>query len=232
MSTSRNAFAVVGLTTVLTFSVATTTCAQQNQIFSGDVPVVADISYQQYVNNVLVTSINETNVPSTLSFTAGFVGFQGVLMLDLESNVPVPFELNTNLAMIFWTDGIPGISADNLTATVDYNTEYGGYAGTLNLVDPTGEFIGPNGDGSISGVRVTGGFSEFSASPEGTSSNNGAIEFQTVVPEPSSIVLLVSGLVLIAAVAFTRACQVRRLQIQLPWANRKRGAARRMLHVN
>ena len=33
MSTSRNAFAVVGLTTVLTFSVATTTCAQQNQIF-------------------------------------------------------------------------------------------------------------------------------------------------------------------------------------------------------
>jgi hypothetical protein len=114
MSTFRNAFAVGAVTTVLIFSVATTTCAQQ--VFSGDVPVVADISYHQYVNNVLVSSIMEANVPSTLSFTAGFIpqggGVQSVFVMDLECNVPMPYVLNTNLAMIYWADGIPGISAD------------------------------------------------------------------------------------------------------------------------
>jgi hypothetical protein len=92
MSTSRNPFAVVAVTTVLIFSVASTTCAQQ--IVTGDVPVVADIFYQQYVNFNVVSTIMETNVPATLSFTVGFIPQMGsVLVMDLESNIPPPYVL-------------------------------------------------------------------------------------------------------------------------------------------
>jgi hypothetical protein len=90
---------------------------------------------------------------------------------------------------------------------VPYNsTEYGGYSANFKLVDPTGEFIGPNGNGDPSGVHISVSLFTYSGNPYGTSGEMLSVQFQStgVVPEPPSTVLAAFGAILISAIVFGR----------------------------
>jgi hypothetical protein len=87
-------------------------------------------------------------------------------------------------------------------------------ASQLNTLDPSGELIGPNGDGDTSDVKINTYKIYESISELGDGSIVTA-QFQTVA-EPSSIVLAASGALLISTVAFGTSCPGRHLQSRLP----------------
>jgi hypothetical protein len=178
---------------------------------------LADIEIQQFVQGQQVGVTDYSNVPSTLNFiiTATPTSsdpLAGTLQFSLTNSI---FSLNTNtlpdlfsaqyvdkIASI--TDGIPGQSADvafgAVTAFVYHLwalTDTG-----VTLVDPTGEFIGPNGDGDPSNVHVNAQYTYEMLDFEDTSQII-TTSFMTV-PEPSSIVMAASGALLVLAVVLCK----------------------------
>jgi hypothetical protein len=96
------------------------------------------------------------------------------------------------------TDGIPGQSADNISASMDIITYHAPeYGASFFLTDPSGEFIGPNGNGNPSDVSVTADIYYLFANVYGATESV-FIEFHTI-PEPSSIVMATSAALLILA---------------------------------
>jgi hypothetical protein len=73
------------------------------------------------------------------------------------------------------------------------------------LFDPSGEFIGPNGDGDPSHVQISAKYTYGHENAKATGENVTAQFTNTPVPEPSSIVLATFAALLDLAVAFRHA---------------------------
>jgi hypothetical protein len=76
---------------------------------------------------------------------------------------------------------------------------------SLSLFDPSGEFIGPNGDGDPSHVQISAKYTYGHENAKATGENVTAQFTNTPVPEPSSIVLATFAALLDLAVAFRHA---------------------------
>jgi hypothetical protein len=71
--------------------------------------------------------------------------------LSTDTNNPPAIQFSHKT---FIADGIPGESTDHaFRALQAYNTRYY-QAPQLNLLDPSGEFIGPNGDGDPNDIHI------------------------------------------------------------------------------
>ena len=128
-----------------------------------------------------------------------------------SSQIPPPMPTYTTSI----TDGIPGQSADTALGMISASGYHQyGLDATMNLIDPSGEFIGPNGDGGPSNVQINMHYLYEVENLIGPVQSV-IVQFETI-PEPSSIVLLASGALLISTVAFARARRARRLQSHLP----------------
>jgi hypothetical protein len=79
-------------------------------VVSGEWYGLANINVQEYVDNTLVTSIMEANVPSTITFSLATTPPVDAMLFVIDNSVfPVVF-LEPALTSII--DGIPGVSAD------------------------------------------------------------------------------------------------------------------------
>jgi hypothetical protein len=175
-----------------------------------------DIAIQQVVNGVNVGDPTDYfRVPTTLSFSV--TTDEGYALPNLSvGNSLYSFSVSSFLAfdnLISVIDGVPGQSADVVNWTVDvfpyhqFNLNGGFY-----LTDPSGEFIGPNGDGSPNDVSIQFAYTYFQVSDLNAP---GAPAFEdsgfmvkasvSTVPEPSSIVMAVSAALLILAWPILRA---------------------------
>jgi hypothetical protein len=190
---------------------------------------VADIEVQQFVHGQQVgPTVTYQGVASTLNFTitTGTAPFSGTFEFSLANSV---FSLDTNMLpglppfeylafgsfVASITDGIPGQSADAALGSVFVFVEHlWSLNAGVRLVDPTGEFIGPNGDGDTSNVQIN---AEYIYQMFDTQDNGQTIttSFMTV-PEPSSIVLTASGSLLVLAVALVRAHRVCQSELAHP----------------
>jgi hypothetical protein len=205
----------IGWLAVLALALGTSTQAGS---VTGTFQGVADIEVQQFVVGQQVgPTASYQNMPATLDFTitAGPSPGNGTLAFNFESAVT---SLNTatlpllslswpTYSIAFITDGIPGQSSDSASAGMDSSVYHAWWlqAG-VSLTDPTGEYIGPNGNGDPSGVTVTASYIYQPWNFEDTGQTY-TVSF-TTVPEPSSIVLAASGSLLVLAVALVRARRV------------------------
>jgi hypothetical protein len=174
-----------------------------------------DIEIQTFVDGAPVSYVTYSQVPSTINFflsndslnpdnnNVQFSISNAVYSFNTDTVPQVPRD-GYNLPVI--TDGIPGQSADSAYGNIHAFLYHAfmldaGFA----LVDPSGEFIGPNGDGDPSNVKINASY----VYSNGGNGGNGQIvtaSFQTAsIPEPSSIVLAASGATVILALAFQRA---------------------------
>jgi hypothetical protein len=152
-------------------------------------------------------------VPSTLGFDMIYdsssplsdyfaFGISNSVYTFDSGQIPPAMQMPTYTTSI--TDGIPGQSADSALGMISafgYHQYY--LDATMNLIDPSGEFIGPNGDGDPSNVQINMHYLyevENTMGPVQTV----IVQFETI-PEPSSMVLMASGTLLALAVAFGRA---------------------------
>ena len=108
-----------------------------------------------------------TYVPATLSVSFGivnnpfpigreqYVNFISISDPDYSRSIRPGYD-GPNDSTVNITDGIPGTSADTAFASTDvYINRYDQtIPATVNLTDPTGEYIGPNGDGDPSQVTI------------------------------------------------------------------------------
>ena len=142
------------------------------------------------------------SVPATLNFTLtadGAPSSPDYLALNITNSV---YSLNTATIVtdprfIFFlltsiTDGIPGQSADFADGIME-SFEYHAFflSADFDLIDPSGEFIGPNGDGDPSNVSIV---ADITYTIENASGNVETVfvSFHTV-PEPTSLMLAASG---------------------------------------
>lgn len=172
---------------------------------------IADIEVQQYVLGKQVgPTVDYKGVVSTLNFTitANSQIGNGPFQFDLTNNIfsldstnPDPIYRispeNPLFLITFITDGIPGQSSDLASGSINTSIYHLWYleAG-VSLTDPTGEYIG-NGD--TSNVLVTANYiyQPFDSNDTGQTYT---VSFTNSVPEPSSIVLWVTGLLIIWSV--------------------------------
>jgi hypothetical protein len=156
------------------------------------------------------------SVPATLDFTLTANGppnapeylalsiANSIYSLGTSSIATNP--LNTVFLFTSITDGIPGQSADSAGGYLD-SFEYHAYAlsADFSLFDPSGQFIGPNGNGDPSNVSIV---ADITYAKENAFGNVETVfvSFQTV-PEPTSLVLVASGALSILAFALARARQ-------------------------
>ena len=190
---------IVALSVVPMVSIETTTHAGS---MSGTFQGVADIYVQQYVDNTLVTSIAATWVPSTINFSLVVSPSLSAMDFYIDNSVfPYGFEGPAAASII---DGIPGQTADYASGSYVLFSPYASSRADFNLVDPNGEYIGPNGNGDPSEVKLHMSIYELYVDPYGASTESIIVQFQTV-PEPSSIVLAASGALIVLTVALARA---------------------------
>ncbi len=166
---------------------------------------VSQIEVTPYVNNEPGTGSFYNYVPSVMNFTMTYDGpnnnsfaynISGLSVSSVGAPV-ITFSLSA-------TDGIPGQSADFASGELGVFLYHSySYVTSFALSDPSGEFIGPNGNGNPSDVSmnadITYSVDNYSGIVELV-----FVEFQTI-PEPSSIVMATSAALLILAVAFGRA---------------------------
>ena len=153
------------------------------------------------------------SVPATLNFTLtadGAPSAPDYLALNITNSV---YSLNTatiatnplftTFLLTSITDGIPGQSADSAFGFLD-SFGYHAYAlsADFDLIDPSGEFIGPNGDGDPSNVSIV---ADITYTIENSSGNVETVfvSFHTV-PEPTSFVLAASGVLSFSAFVLGR----------------------------
>jgi hypothetical protein len=205
----------IGFLGVLTLSLGTSI---QAGTVTGTFLGIADIEVQQFVLGQQVGPTDSyQSVPSTLSFTitAGPSPGNGTLEFSLTNSV---FSLNTatlpllslsrpDYNITFITDGIPGQSGDSATAGMSSSVYHAWWlqAG-VSLTDPSGQYIGPNGNGDPSNVLVTAKY-VYQPWDFSDTGQTYAVSF-TTVPEPSSVVMAASGALVILAVAFVQARRV------------------------
>jgi hypothetical protein len=182
---------------------------------TGSFQGVANMEVQQFVDGGLVSDVTYTNVASTINFTLAYDASNpgnnymqysinnSVYSFD-TSSVPrfLPPEPYTTLVV----DGIPGQSADSADGTIERLDPSLGLIATFALADPSGEFIGPNGNGDPSDVQINASYSYHFDTTSERSGMAITTSFTAMpAPEPSSIVLAASGAMIILAVALRRA---------------------------
>lgn len=192
-------------------------CVQcQAGSISGVFHGIANIEIQQFVRGQQVgpTSSYEA-MPSTLSFAItadtnpGGGPFQFSLtnsVFSLDSATLPDLFLSRPLYLITAiTDGLPGQSADSAFASINTSVyHYWWLQAGVRLTDPTGQYIGPNGNGDPSGALVT---AEYVYQPWDSQDTGQTyrVTFTTdppsspaaIVPEPSSVVIMAIGLLAI-----------------------------------
>jgi hypothetical protein len=195
----------IGWTGVLTVALS---ASAQAGTSTGTFTEFSDISIQQVVNGQDVGGVtNYSGVSTTLAFSLvndgdGYFYPQLTVGNSLYSFAVPPFLAYPYQISV--VDGIPGQSADIVSWSVivsmyhEYNAE-----GYFYLTDPSGEFIGPNGDGSPDDVSVQFTYTYFQIS---NFQDSGFIATASVstIPEPSSIVMAISGALVMLAVNFSR----------------------------
>jgi hypothetical protein len=176
---------------------------------------VSQIEVTPYVNYEPGTTTFYSWVPSVMNFT---MTYNGPTNLYNENNNSFAYNISSNiqalgvssvdpLAFFFSlsaTDGIPGQSADSASGSFQafqYHTY--SYSTSFALFDPSGEFIGPNGNGNPSNVSMIADITYVFANYGGITESV-FVEFQTI-PEPSSIVMATSAALLILAWPILRA---------------------------
>jgi hypothetical protein len=174
---------------------------------------VSQIEVTPYANNEPGTTTFYSWVPSVMNFTMTYNGPNNLydnnsFAYNISSNIQALSVSSVDEPVVFFslsaTDGIPGQSADFASGGLDvflyhsytYNTGF-------SLIDPSGEFIGPNGNGNSSDVSMNADIT-YSVDNYLGIVELVFVEFQTI-PEPSSIVMATSAALLILAVAFGRA---------------------------
>lgn len=186
----------------------------------------ANMEVKTYEGAHLVSDITYTNVASTINFTLYYndPAYQSgsYFIFSISNSV---FSLDTSglaargpyEAGGYAIDGIPGQNADSAYATAQ-GFDYHAYnlTSTFQLYDPSGEFIGPNGDGDPSNVQI---MTNYSYNNLDTSATGQAVttSFLTLsaIPEPSSVVLATIAALAVSAVGLSR---VRRWQSHLTQA--------------
>lgn len=199
----------------LATSLALLSCVQcQAETVSATFKGIADIEVQQFVSGQQIgPTATYQAVPSTLSFsiTADTNPGHGPFQFSLSNSV---YSLNSaTLPLIslsdliylntFVIDGVPGQSRDLVSAGMQSSVYHDWWlqAG-ITLTDPTGEYIGPNGNGDSSNVLVT---AEYVYQPWDSTDTGKTytVSFTTdppsdppaATPEPSSIVMMAIGLI-------------------------------------
>jgi hypothetical protein len=211
----------IGFLGVLTLSLGTSI---QAGTVTGTFQGIADIEVQQFVLGQQVgPTASYESVPSTIGFTitAGANPGNGPFQFSLTNSV---LSLNTaTLPLLslsrpayiitFVTDGVPGQTDDSASAGME-SSVYHAWAlqAGVTLTDPTGEYIGPNGNGDPSGVLVTArytyqpwDFSDTGQTYTVSFTTDPPADPPAGVPEPSSVVLATSGALLVFTVALGRA---------------------------
>jgi hypothetical protein len=165
----------------------------------------SDISIQQVVNGQPVGGVgNGSNVPTTVSVSSTYDEGYAFAQVGVSTGL-YSFTVYSSDSQISVIDGIPGESADIVTWPMDYSLYHAfNVSGEFYLVDPSGEFIGPNGDGSPDDVSVRFTYTYFQIS---NYQDSGFIATASVatIPEPSSIVMATSAALLILAWPILRA---------------------------
>lgn len=103
-------------------------------------------------------------------------------------------------------DGIPGVSPDLISSSFVFLSGKGAIPGvaTFELLDTSGQFLGPNGNGDRSGIFVRAEMPVHQSGGNGVG-DEGFLRFSTrAVPEPSSVVMLALGAIILAARRFHR----------------------------
>jgi hypothetical protein len=178
----------------------------------------ANMEVKTYEGAHLVSDNTYTSLASTINFTLYYndPAYQSgsYFIFSISNSV---FSLDTSglagrgpyEAGGYAIDGIPGQSADYAFATAQgfsYHTY--NLASTFQLVDPSGEFIGPNGDGDPSNVQIT---TNYSYNNLDTSATGQAVttSFLTLsaIPEPSSVVLATIAALVMSAVGLSPVCR-------------------------
>jgi hypothetical protein len=200
----------IGWTGVLTVALS---ASAQAGTSTGTFTEFSDIGIQQVVNGLDVGGVtNYSRVPTTLAFSIMSDNSYFYPQLTV-SNSLYSFTVTFNLISqneISVVDGIPGQSADSVTLLMNINL-YHDYNlnGQFYLTDPSGEFIGPNGNGSPDDVSVSFAYTYFQVSSIGPGSfgDSGFMATASVstIPEPSSIVMATSAALLILAWPILRA---------------------------
>ena len=160
---------------------------------------VANVQVKQYLNNQLVGYIDAYDVPATLNFvlyTIPGLPF-GTLQLTIATSAYVASFMAPGTASII--DGIPGQSADYANGYGTASDYYELETTKLALVDPSGEFIGPNGNGDPSDVAIVASMNYGTVSRVFVTGDLVVASFQTV-PEPSSIVLATIAVLVMSTV--------------------------------
>ena len=166
------------------------------------------ITVTTFILGAVDTMVTYNNIPSTFTFAvvenAPPPYYNGGMIFNLQNDVhSFDWEDVNWLASTSIVDGIPGESADYAMASVyilEVKSVYLLLA--INLYDPSGEFIGPNGDGDPSNVQISADYEQQFVQGDDSGTRYSA-EF-TSIPEPSSIVLVMSGTLLVSAVSFAR----------------------------
>lgn len=200
-------------------------CVQcQAGTVSGAFQGIANIEVQKFVKGQQVSDTNYSAVPSTLNFAIaanGNIGsgsFQFSLtdsVFSLDSTNPDPLyhikPINP-FYLTFITDGAPGQSADSASGSMRSSVYHLWYlqAG-VRLTDPTGEYIGPNGNGDLSNVLATAQY-VYQPWDSTDTGQTYTVSFTTdppvaplsIAPEPSSMVMLAIGFLAILARILSR----------------------------
>jgi hypothetical protein len=231
MKSKKRLFAIAGTAIIWVGLVNTSSRAGT---VSGTFGGIADIEVQQFVRGQQVgPTVNYQAVPSTLNFTItanseiGSGPFQFSLtnnVFSLDSSKPDPLYNvipQDPFYLTFITDGVPGQSKDLASGDVTSSVYHlFGFQAGVALTDPTGQYIGPNGNGDPAGVLVTAEYVyapwdsqdtgqtytvKFTTDPPADPPPSRGFGPAAIVPEPSSVVMAVCGVVFVFSVALGRA---------------------------
>jgi hypothetical protein len=209
----------LGWTVILTLlSAVSLPGSSDASMISGSFRGYADVDINNYTilpnGQQTGSTISAQNVPATFNFYLNdYNGGNpppgaGVASIYIDNKVfPIGYTGDSGDSPIFPIfDGIPGKSGDYAHGEVDdvFNGLFP--AASFTLTDPTGQYIGPNGNGDPSHVTISADISirQINESETGTSTIGG-VSFSTLsVPEPWSIVEAASGALVILVYAWRR----------------------------
>jgi hypothetical protein len=189
-------------------------------VLTGSFSGSANVDYFQYVNAQLVKVIQARDIPAQLFFDIAtetllvppsfgspsvFLGISNSVYTAFAQSEPV----NHDTVTIF--DGIPGQSADFASARTTFIVDrYGATrTATFQLTDPTGEYIAPNGNGDPSQVMASADIPFYFSDVNGTGYQGEVSFISASLPEPSSLVEVACGALILLVYARVRAVRRR-----------------------
>ena len=195
---SKRLSSIACLAMMSTISAST---ASRAGTITGTFQGVSDIEVQQIVLTQPVGSpVTYSDVRATIGFSFSYDDpYPHLNSFQFAGSVLSFTAVDVGYAYFSVTDGIPGQSADQAIFIFDAGV-YHAYTlnATLRLFDPSGEFIGPNGDGDPSNVQITVGF-QYDQENNSDTGYNYTVNFTNVL-EPSSIVLATIAALLVSSV--------------------------------